>query len=188
MIDANNLCISCMTEKPNNTPVCPYCGFDENSYSPPLHHLPIKSILGGKYLMGKAIGEGGFGITYIGYDLNLDLKVAIKEFYPAGFVMRENTSTTTVTPYVGDKGEFFESGRDKFVHEARRLARFRNLPGIVAVNDFIMENGTAYIVMEFIDGGADENNIKRILGVYFEQNVTTEKFDDFDGERLIIGN
>ncbi len=150
-MNVNNLCMSCMQIKPVEGR-CPFCGFEESEYAPVLHQLPMKTILGAKYLVGKVIGEGGFGITYIGYDLNLDLRVAIKEFYPTGFATRENTKTNTVTPFVGDKADFFSSGREKFIHEARRLARFRNLPGIVAVNDFIMENGTAYIVMEFIDG------------------------------------
>ncbi len=75
MIDPNLLCTSCLNPKPNNNPLCPHCGFDEQVYQPPLHHLPLKTILGAKYLVGKAIGEGGFGITYIGYDLTLDLSV-----------------------------------------------------------------------------------------------------------------
>jgi serine/threonine protein kinase len=98
------------------------------------------------------LGEGGFGITYIGWDLNLDLKVAIKEYYPSGFVTRETTSATTVQPFSGSQGDFFLKGRDKFINEAKSLAKFFALPGIVAVKDYFLENGTAYIVMEYIEG------------------------------------
>jgi len=103
-------------------------------------------------MIGRVLGEGGFGITYIGYDLNLDVKVAVKEFYPSDLVTRSNTVSTTVQPYSGERSEYFTKGRDRFVDEAKRLARFRVLPGIVMVNDFLAENGTAYIVMEYVEG------------------------------------
>jgi serine/threonine protein kinase len=144
--------------------ICPICGFDEKDFMPALHHLPLRSILNGKYLVGRVLGEGGFGITYLGWDLNLDLKIAVKEFYPSGFVTRENTSTNTVTPFTGDKNEFFQSGREKFVDEAKRLAKFYALPGIVSIKDFFLENGTAYIVMEFIDGETFKQYLTRMGG------------------------
>ena len=79
--NADHLCINCMREKADDG-VCPFCGFDESKYEPSPHHLPPRSILGGKCLIGRVLGEGGFGITYMGWDLNLDLKLAIKEYYP----------------------------------------------------------------------------------------------------------
>ena len=74
MKDVNKLCLGCMRDKSENGP-CPHCGFDANAYEAPLHHLKPGTILNGKYWVGKAIGEGGFGITYIGWDLNLEIKV-----------------------------------------------------------------------------------------------------------------
>jgi len=132
--------------------ICPNCGFDEKNHQLSPHHLPVRTILNGKYLIGRVLGEGGFGITYLGWDLNLDLKIAIKEYYPTGFVTRENTTTNTVTPFTGEKNQFFQSGREKFIEEAKRLAKFYSLPGIVSIKDFFLENGTAYIVMEYVDG------------------------------------
>ena len=140
-----------MSFKDNAGP-CPRCGFDEQNYVPALHHLPPGTILAGKYLIGKALGEGGFGITYIGWDLNLEMKVAIKEYYPNGFVTRNCTYDKTVTLLTGQKGEFFRKGLDRFVDEARRLGKFWGLPGIVSVKDYFQENKTGYIVMEFAEG------------------------------------
>lgn len=151
IVDIERLCMGCMMLY-NKEEVCPHCGFSMKNYKLAPHQLPPKTILAGKYLAGKVIGEGGFGITYIGLDLNLNLKVAIKEYYPTGFVTRETTTTNTITPYVGEQGEFFDKGRTKFIDEARNLAKFRFMPGIVSVSDFFNENGTAYIVMEYIDG------------------------------------
>ena len=75
---------------------CPHCGFDENKYEPAPHHLPLRTILNGKYLAGKVLGEGGFGITYLGWDLKLEVKLAIKEYYPNGFVVRNASRSVTL--------------------------------------------------------------------------------------------
>jgi len=157
----NTTCMSCFTEMPEMG-VCPVCGYNESAQveSSP-HLLRPRTILNGKYLLGKVLGEGGFGITYIAWDLTLDLKVAIKEFYPTGFVTRETTSTTTVTPFTGTQGDFFHKGREKFVDEAKTLAKFRSLPGIVTVNEFFIENNTAYIVMEYIEGETIKSYLTR---------------------------
>ena len=159
----DQLCINCMREKPNNG-VCPFCGFDEAQYEPSPHHLPPRSILGGKCLIGRVLGEGGFGITYMGWDLNLDLKLAIKEYYPTGYVTRTSSSTNTVMPYRGEKTEFFTTGRSRFINEAKTLAKFYTLPGIVSVRDFFLENGTAYIVMEFVEGETLKQRLARVGG------------------------
>ena len=132
--------------------VCPHCGYQLNQMKAVLYQMQPFTILAGKYLIGKVIGEGGFGITYLGLDLNLDLVVAIKEFYPNGFVTRESTVTAMVSIYAGKNEKDVNKWREGFINEARNLAKFSNLNGIVEVRDFFNENGTAYIVMEYIDG------------------------------------
>ncbi len=150
MIDVTKICPCCMKEK-GETNFCPHCGYNINTEISP-HRLRPGTILNGKYWLGVAIGEGGFGITYVGYDLNLELKVAIKEYFPNGLVTRDSSGTDTVNVYSGDEGALYIQGRDKFVNEAKALAKFDSEPGIVTVKDFFLENGTAYIVMEYIEG------------------------------------
>ena len=148
-----NLCINCMREMKSQTGVCEHCGFDERKYDFPQHHMRPFTILAGKYLIGKAIGEGGFGITYIGMDLELEARVAIKEYYPQGAAARDSrTNDGTVRSYSENTRTFFEEGREKFINEARTIAKFRELPEIVGVIEFFRENQTAYIVMEYLDG------------------------------------
>ncbi|MEN6595893.1 MAG: protein kinase [Clostridiaceae bacterium] len=149
--NTDSICMGCMRENKGEG-ICPFCGFDSKQYAASPHHLPLKTILAGKYLIGRVLGEGGFGITYLGWDLNLGVKIAVKEYYPMGFVTREHNATSSVLPYVGNKAAFFAAGRDRFVDEAKSLAKFYGLPGIVAVKDFFLENNTAYIVMEFVEG------------------------------------
>ena len=152
MKDINKLCMGCMSYNPQGGR-CPLCGFDLSNYRAPLHHLRPGTILNGKYYLGKALGEGGFGITYIGWDLNLEMKTAIKEYFPSGLVSRDISNTDTVTVFSGNANNSFEVGKNKFINEAKVLAKFDNLQGIVSVKDFFLENGTAYISMEFVEGG-----------------------------------
>jgi len=159
MSDPNTLCMSCMTHNLTNG-VCGYCNSAEAYLWTAPHHLRPRTILYGKYLVGKVIGEGGFGITYVGWDLSLSAKVAVKEYYPNGFVSRDATLSSNVYSFGGGKGEFYERGRGHFIEEAQRLAKFYMLPGIVSVKDFLTENGTAYIVMEFVEGAT----LKTVLG------------------------
>ena len=154
MIDIDRICLGCMREKPTAGGECPYCGFDAENYKHESRWLPMTSILNGRYMLGKVLGEGGFGITYIGIDLNLQHRVAIKEYFPLGLVSREMTDVTrtSVSPLTGEKGEAYNSGLQKFMEEAQGVSQFDDLDGIVTVKDFFFENTTAYMVMEYLDG------------------------------------
>ena len=148
-IDPQHVCYGCFTEKEPGT-ACPHCGFNENSERAYLA-VPIGTILDGRYLIGKVLGVGGFGITYLGYDLTLDYKVAVKEYMPSGFATRaDDKYTLTVTS--SSQQQAYDEGLDKFLSEARTLAKFHNTPHVVSVQDFFKENNTAYFVMEYVDG------------------------------------
>lgn len=143
-------CMNCMNPIDGSTP-CPHCGFNGTTAATP-HHLPAGTILGSRYLIGCAIGEGGFGITYIGRDLKLDMRIAVKEYYPSGFANRNAGFSTDITISNESQKEFLNNGKSKFLNEARVLASFSGQPGIVDVRDYFEANNTAYIVMEYLDG------------------------------------
>ena len=143
-------CPYCMNEIEGD--VCPVCGKSRTGPFP-AHHLQPGTVLQGKYVVGAALGEGGFGITYIGKNINLGLRVAIKEFYPNGFVNRATVVSNNVTCTDNETAKnIFEKGKTRFLDEARILARFAKEDGIVSVYDLFEENNTAYIVMEYLEG------------------------------------
>ena len=143
-------CYNCMKPIEAGMTGCPHCGQSTRSEAPP-HQLRPGTLLRGRYLIGRALGQGGFGITYIGRDTTLDVRVAIKEYYPNGYSNRNHEVTDTVSITASDTG-FYEKGKAQFLREAKTLARFYEEPGIVSVHDFFEENNTAYIVMEYLDG------------------------------------
>lgn len=149
-MNLNNLCMGCMREKPAQGKKCPYCGYDDAISQNPAGMLPIWTILHGAYVAGKTLGDGGFGKTYIGFDLNLEKKVAIKEFFPHGCAQRAEDGLNVI-PLPEEKG-YFEEERDHYVEEARILASLQDKKGVVNVLSYFRENNTAYIVMEYIEG------------------------------------
>lgn len=142
-------CYYCMSHRTEDGS-CPVCG-KITECNVPDYHLKPGTVLREKYLIGKAIGEGGFGITYIGRDLTLDMRVAVKEYYPHGASNRNNERSNYVTMSERSR-EASEKEMQRFLNEARTLARFSDNPGVVSVRDFFKDNGTAYIVMEYLDG------------------------------------
>lgn len=148
-----NLCINCMKEKPDPNGICPYCGADNKEYVVPAHHLKPFTFLNGKYVIGRSIGEGGFGITYLAMDLYLEIVVAIKELYISGLVVRDRTRVI-IKDATMDGTEYFEENKRRFLNEAKTLALLqeKDRRGIVEVRDYFLENGTAYIVMEYLRG------------------------------------
>lgn len=135
---------------------------DEKGKKAAIHHLKPGTILNKKYLVGNVLGEGGFGITYVGLDTTLDIKVAIKEYYPNGYVNRNNENSHEITVTTDQQKDFFNKGKERFLVEARSIAKFSREKGVVDVRDYFEENGTAYIIMEFLDG--------QTLGEYAKQN------------------
>lgn len=160
LVDPNRLCMGCMELLENTGVPCPKCGFSLKDYQQPENGMPPYEILNGKYLVGKVIGIGGFGITYIGWDFYQSKKVCIKEYFPKGVAKREQTTTYSpeYSTYsmdvftVNTKKAAYLGGLKGYIKEAETLSKFYGMPGIVSVRDFFYGNKTAYIVMEYIDG------------------------------------
>ena len=142
-----------MKEIDDTQNICPYCHKNISEYVANENVLPAGVVLCEKYLIGAVLGEGGFGITYIGKNILLDITVAIKEFYPTGMVTRNSTQAYTVASISEEKArKLFSESKDIFWKEAKTLAGFNAEPGIVSVLDFFTANNTAYIVTEFLEG------------------------------------
>lgn len=151
-------CYGCMRPI-GDEPICTHCGYDQRT-SNEAHRLPAGTVLKEQYLIGRVLGQGGFGITYLGWDLYLDIPVAIKEYYPSGVVMRDSTVTMDVVSCSGDDGARFRNNKERFLREAKMLARFSQTPEIVQVKNFFLANNTAYIVMEYIEGVTLRQHVK----------------------------
>ncbi len=145
-----DICMGCF-EPMNGFEVCSHCGWHRDAVPEHAYHLHQGTILHGRYIVGNTVGVGGFGITYKAWDTSLNSMVAIKEFYPAGLVSRVPGEKDLVI-FSGDKKEQFDNAINRFLDEARTMAKFTGHPNIVHVFDFFEENHTAYIVMEFLNG------------------------------------
>lgn len=147
---ASELCMNCFSVK-GQYEVCPFCGYVEGTPPRQPHYLTPGTILGNRFLVGTVIGVGGFGITYKCFDMTLGVIVAVKEFYPAGLVNRA-PGECRVGLLSGDKKGQYQERLRRFLMEAQSVAQFGRAKDIVNVFDFFEENGTAYIIMEYIDG------------------------------------
>ena len=129
---------------------CPHCGWQPGQDNPP-PALPLGRVLDGRYRIGRVLGHGGFGITYLAWDDNLHLRLAIKEYFPRDSAGR-GPDGISLAVYSGPAGEQFAYGLDRFLEEARTLAHFDQHPGIVTVKNFFRANGTGYCVMDYVEG------------------------------------
>lgn len=148
MINSDNLCMSCMkdigTEKQ-----CPYCGFhaDSKQIEP---YLPIRTVLGNRYLVGKLLEYNGDGATYMGLDLSTREPVNIREFFPEGIALRD---PKTLGVYVAQGNEnVFDECLQSFTEMWRKLMRLSGLSALIKVKDTLEGNGTCYAITENIDG------------------------------------
>ena len=120
--------------------------------------LPAGTMVRG-YEIVSVLGEGGFGITYLARDATLGREVAIKEYLPGAFAVRRGDST--VVPRSSAASDDFIWGRDRFLEEARTLAKLEGVPSVVRVLDYLEANGTAYMIMALIRGETLQQRIKR---------------------------
>ena len=131
--------------------VCPHCGYPQHKPND-AHQLPVGSVIRNRYQIGKTLGQGGFGITYLAWDNLMQNIVAVKEFFPSGTVFRRSASSTTVECVTTEMVPHFNYSKQRFLREASALVKFKDIPAVVDIIDFLEENNTAYIVMEYVSG------------------------------------
>lgn len=146
---AKHLCYGCMSIVEGE--LCQKCGWHIDQKNEP-HQLPVGIRLRDQYIIGKVLGQGGFGITYLGWDDSLDMPVAIKEFFPNMLVTRDTSIDNMVRCISEIMREQYEANLDRFLREAKALAKLRDVPEVVGVHGFFRENNTAYIIMEYVKG------------------------------------
>ena len=160
------ICHNCNSILSPGTVFCTQCGSriteadyvsDETVQVNPIYLQP-GTVLHLKYRINGVIGQGGFGITYDGTDLKLDMHVAIKEYFPNTMASREITASTEVI-CGSNTQSLYEQGMNNFLKEAKNMAKYAGEENFVAVHDYFAENNTAYIIMEFVEG----QNLKQYL-------------------------
>jgi serine/threonine protein kinase len=132
--------------------------------------LPVGTELHGQFLIGRVLGRGGFGITYLAWHQRLARRVAVKECYPFGLVHRGRDGATVV-PVNETARRQFELGREMFLREARLVAQFHDHPGVVSVLWVFEECDTAYMVMEFLQG----QTLEELLEEHPDRRVPYER-------------
>lgn len=150
---SEQFCPYCMKEVSRDIKVCPDCG-NNIDVSVPSHHLPVGTVLrsknGHSFLFGIVKGEGGFGLTYIGKELNSGRMVAIKEYFPSR-CQPHRMQDTSIRPQERFE-EVYAHGMQSFLSEASMLRAVSHLSSIVHVMDYFEANRTAYMVMEYLEG------------------------------------
>lgn len=148
MSDLDNICMKCMSDLKNDN-VCPNCG-EKKGTPQEMPFLPKKTIIGSRYAVGSGLEITGEGLSYIGYDTVKNIKVYIREFFPANLCSRGTDFSNVAVPSYR-KG-IYEKELNKFLKYFRSVARLRNIPALCSVYDIFKENNTAYVIMEWIDG------------------------------------
>lgn len=144
------LCPVCFQERMEHG-LCQNCGYAPDQTPREENHLPPFTILNTKYLLGRSLGQGGFGITYLAQDMLSGTRCCIKEYFPASLLRGRTPEGGVLLSGEADRDEY-EEGKRHFIEEARTLRELRGNVSVVDILDFFEENGTAYFVMELIEG------------------------------------
>ena len=177
------ICPACFQETLENG-ICSSCGFDENAQQSPLLLPPGTPLMNGQYLVGKILGKpGGFGITYLGWDSQLATFVAIKEYLPRDIAGR-HFDRLSVSAHTSADSEHFRYGMEQFLQEARTLAQFDH-PNVVRVRSFFQENGTAYLVMDYLQGNSLHDHLTQVGGRMTEKAALDTMLPLLDGLREV---
>lgn len=159
-------CSKCMVEIEEEG-TCPYCGYDPGEETDSSFLEEGTLLHNGRYQLGAVTGRGGFGITYAAWDLVLEMPVAVKEYFPAGYSFRDicqNDQVETET----DSALYYQLGLRTFLRESRVLASLLDIKSVVEVYDCFEENHTAYIIMEFVRG-------RKLAEYYKDEKLSARK-------------
>lgn len=137
---------------------CPECGYVKPREPEGAYVLPSRTLLGNRYMIGRVLGIGGFGITYKAYDTLYREICAVKEFAPSGMAYRR-PGECEMQLYKAVQSQHFRHGMVRFTEEAQMLKRLEGIPAVVHVRECFIENQTAYFAMEFLDG----TNLKKVV-------------------------
>src|SRR5271154_1014217 len=131
-MNLDTLCVSCM-EDDSGSAFCPKCGAPAQAGHANTIQLAPRTVLRQQYLIGRALGQGGFGITYLAWDIGLQARLAVKEYMPSGVACR-STPSTVVHAFSERMKDEYEWGLERFLEEARVLKKFSSYPNIVSVD------------------------------------------------------
>lgn len=143
-------CPNCMHTHDGTQATCSYCGMNVSAYDSPPQALEPFTVLQNKYMLGRVLGFDDFGITYMGWDINLATYVSIKEYFPSTMAYRdaENNPGYTQVYVAPENQEKYQRGLEIYVEETRNLTAFYDMQGKIAIKDLFYLNGTAYKVEE----------------------------------------
>lgn len=145
-----NLCDFCF-EPIGPGGVCTKCGLSHETYRAEAGLLMPGTNLIGKYIIGRVLGRGGFGATYLAYSSKQNRVVAIKEYYPTGIANRAK-GEEKISIVSADKRQVFEKGENRFFEEAKTMSQFNTNKNVVSVYEFFYANDTVYYSMEYLKG------------------------------------
>lgn len=149
-MEGAKLCIFCMLGTVSNG-VCTRCGKSDLEPNRPTEVLPARYLLGRQYSIGRVLGNGGFGITYLAWDCKNKRRVAVKELFPR--YPKESFRRTGMNIMVTqNERSYFDHVKKRFREEAQALYELRDIPEVINVYHLFEENGTAYYVMEYLEG------------------------------------
>lgn len=151
-INQQRQCMGCMEFYSAAYDICPHCGYEDGQKAMELLHIDPGTLLANRYIIGRALGYGGFGVTYLAWDTQLKRKLAIKEYLPSEFATRMIHHQNLIVANNEKKHQQYKDGMKKFLQEGQKLAQVSNIDGIVHMYDCFEANNTAYITMEYLEG------------------------------------
>ncbi len=159
------LCMGCMSPLNGADGKCPRCGYPTSGVNPP-QYMRVRSVVGGRYLVGRVLEVSGDSAVYMGLDKLDNTPVTVREFFPTTLCDRNDQGLLTVKSGCAMR---FEGYKRDFLACARAVARLRDVLAVVPCFDILEENGTAYSISEYCEGMSLERYIRKNGPMSYEQ-------------------